>query len=63
MRRQNDLPTYKQKALIKDLENEFGEKFTGATKKEASNYIDKWLKYARQDIDRNINWDAESRFG
>lgn len=56
-------PTKRQLSLIQDIEAEFGEKFTGATKKEASNYIDKWLNYARQDIDRNINWDAESRFG
>ena len=56
-------PTKKQLSLIQDIEAEFGEKFTGATKTEASNYIDKWLKYARQDINRSINWDAESRFG
>ena len=49
--------------MIKDLEDEFGEKFTGTTKGEASDYIDKWLKIAREDIDRNVNWDAESRFG
>lgn len=56
-------PTKRQLSLIQDIEDEFGERFTGATKKEASNYIDKWLKYARQDINRSINWDAESRFG
>lgn len=56
-------PTKRQLSLIQDIEDEFGERFTGATKKEASNYIDKWLKYARQDINRSINWDTESRFG
>lgn len=60
---QNDKPTYKQLNLIKDLEDEFGEKFTGTTKKDAADYIDKWLKIARQDIDHSINWDSESRFG
>ena len=59
----NDKPTYKQLHLIKDIEAEFGEKFTGTTKGEATDYIDKWLKTARQDIDKFINWDAESRFG
>lgn len=56
-------PTKRQLSLIQDIEAEFGEKFTGTTKKEASDYIDKWLEYARQDINRSINWDAESRFG
>ena len=49
--------------IRKDIEAEFGEQFTGTTKGEAADYIDKWLKTARQDIDRSINWDAESRFG
>lgn len=59
----SDKPTYKQLNLIKDIEDEFGEMFNGTTKGEAADYIDKWLKVARRDIDRCINWDAESRFG
>lgn len=59
----SDKPTYKQLNLIKDIEDEFGEQFTGTTKGEAADYIDKWLQVARQDIDRSVNWDAESRFG
>jgi len=59
----NDRPTCRQLKLIKDIEAEFGEQFTGTTKGEAADYIDKWLKTAKQDIDRSINWDAESRFG
>ena len=59
----NDRPTYKQLNLIKDIEDEFGEKFTGTTKGEATDYIEKWLKTTKQDIDRSVNWDAESRFG
>ena len=59
----SDKPTYKQLNLIKDIEDEFGERFNGTTKGEATDYIDKWLKVARQDIDRSVNWDAESLFG
>lgn len=59
----NDKPTCRQLKLIKDIEAEFGEQFTGTTKGEAADYIDKWLKTAKQDINRSINWDAESRFG
>ena len=59
----SDKPTYKQLNLIKDIEDEFGEKFTGTTKGETADYIDKWLKTAKQDVDRSVNWDAESRFG
>lgn len=59
----DDKATYKQLNMIKDLEDEFGEQFTGTTKGEAADYIDKWLQVARQDIDRSVNWDAESRFG
>lgn len=59
----NEAVTEKQLAFIKNIEAEFGEKFTGTTKGEASVYIDKWMKIANADIDRNINWDAESRFG
>lgn len=59
----NDRPTCRQLKLIKDIEAEFGEQFTGTTKGEAADYIDKWLKTAKQDIDRSINWNAESRFG
>jgi len=59
----SDTPTYKQLNLIKDIEDEFGERFTGTTKGEAADYIDKWLKTAKQDVDRSVNWDAESRFG
>lgn len=58
-----DKPTYKQLNFIKELEDEFGEKFVGTTKKEASDYISKWVKIINQDINRTINWDAESRFG
>ena len=59
----NEKPTYRQLNLIKDIENEFGVEFTGKTKGEAAEYIDKWLTIAHNDIDRSINWDAESRFG
>ena len=59
----NDRPTCRQLKLIKDIEAEFGEQFTGTTKGEAADYIDMWLKTAKQDINRCINWDAESRFG
>ena len=59
----NDKPTCRQLKLIKDIEAEFGEPFTGTTKGEATEYIDMWLKTAKQDINRSINWDAESRFG
>lgn len=59
----DDKPTYKQLNLIKDLEDEFGEKFVGTTKGEASAYIDKWLKVAKEDVDRNYNWDNECRNG
>lgn len=59
----SDKPTYKQLNLIKDIEDEFGERFNGTTKGEAADYIDKWLKVAMQDIDRSVNWDAESMFG
>lgn len=59
----NDKPTCRQLKLIKDIEAEFGEQFTGTTKGEAADYIDMWLKTAKQDINRSINWDAESRFG
>ena len=59
-----DKPTYKQLNFIKELEDEFGEKFTGTTKGEASNYIDKWIKIIeKESVDRFINWDTESRFG
>ena len=59
-----DKPTNKQLNFIKELEAEFGEKFTGTTKGEASDYIDKWVKVIeKESIDRFINWDAESRFG
>ena len=59
----NEKPTYKQLNLIKDIEDEFRVKFTGKTKGEAVEYIDKWLTITHNDIDRSINWDAESRFG
>ena len=60
----NDKPTCKQLNLIKKLEDEFGEKFTGTTKGEASDYINKWTKVIeKESVDRFINWDAESRFG
>lgn len=60
----SDEATHKQLNLIKELEAEFGEKFTGTTKGEASDYIDKWMKVIdKESIDRFINWDAESRFG
>ena len=60
----NDKPTNKQLNLIKDLENEFGEKFAGTTKGEAANYIRKWMKVIDDEsIDRFINWNAESKFG
>jgi hypothetical protein len=59
-----DKPTLKQVNLIKELEDEFGEKFTGTTKGEASDYIDKWMKVVEEEsVDRFVNWDAESRFG
>lgn len=41
----NDRPTYKQLNFIKELEDEYGEKFTGTTKGEAADYISKWIKY------------------
>ena len=41
----NDRPTYKQLNFIKELEDEYGEKFTGTTKGEAADYISKWLKH------------------
>ena len=59
----DDKPTYKQLNMIKDLQDEFGEEFNGTTKGEASDYIDKWMKVIKEDVDRNYNWDAESRFG
>ena len=36
----NDKPTCRQLKLIKDIEAEFGEQFTGTTKGEAADYID-----------------------
>lgn len=59
----NNKPTCRQLKLIKAIEAEFGEQFTGTTKGEAAEYIEKWLEVAKQDINRSINWDAESRFG
>ena len=59
MKSQDNTPTYKQLNLIKELEAEFGEKFTGTTKKDASVYIDKWLTIARNDVE-NYNWYNES---
>ena len=59
----NDRPTCRQLKLIKDIEAEFGEQFTGTTTGEAADYIDMWLKTAKQDINRSINSDAEFRFG
>ena len=59
----DDKPTYKQLNLIKDLEDEFGEKFVGITKGEASVYIDKWLKVAKEDVDWNYDWQNECRNG
>ena len=56
----NDKPTCKQLNLIKKLEDEFGEKFTGTTKGEASDYIDKWMKVVEEEsVERFVDWDAE----
>ena len=41
----NDRPTYKQLNFIKELEDEYGEEFTGTTKGEAADYISKRKKY------------------
>ena len=59
----DEKPTYKQLNMIKDLEDDFGEKFNGITKGEASDYIDKWLKVAHEDVNRNYNWENECRNG
>ena len=40
----NDKPTYKQLNFIKELEDEFGCKFVGTTKGEATDFISKWAK-------------------
>lgn len=53
----DDKPTYKQLNFIKELEDEYGEAFTGTTKGEAADYISKWKKYdderRRQDCIEN----------
>lgn len=53
----DDKPTYKQLNFIKELEDEYGEEFTGTTKGEAADYISKWKKYdderRRQDCIEN----------
>ena len=58
----NEKPTVKQLEYIQFIENQYGIKFTGTTKGEASNFIDKAYKQFRLDLE-NINWDVESRFG
>ena len=49
----NDPITEKQKSLISDM-MEFSAyplpRFTGSTKGEASDYIDKWAKLAHEDV-------------
>ena len=59
----DDKPTYKQLNLIKDLEDDYGVKFNGTPKGEASAYIDKWLKVAKKDVDRSYDWQNECRNG
>lgn len=46
----NDRPTCRQLKLIKDIEAEFGEQFTGTTKGEAADYM-------RQCDDTNLAWE------
>ena len=56
----SDLPTEKQIAYIKELQ-EFSEfplpKFEGKTKGEASDYIDKWNKKAHEKFDYDSHGD------
>ena len=58
----NDKPTYKQLNHIKFLEDDYGVKFTGTTKGEASDFIDKCHKEYQIEL-RNYNWDNECRNG
>ena len=51
----SDKPTYKQLNYIKFLEDDYGVKFVGTTKGEASEFIDKCYKYFRIDL-RNEEW-------
>lgn len=51
----DDKPTYKQLNYIKFLEDDYGVKFNGNTKGEASDFIDKCYKDFRIDL-RNEEW-------
>ena len=51
----DDKPTYKQLNYIKFLEDDYGVKFNGTTKGEASDFIDKCYKDFRIDL-RNEEW-------
>ena len=46
----SDKPTYKQLNYIKFLEDDYGVKFVGTTKGEASEFIDKCYKDFRIDL-------------
>lgn len=49
-------PTYKQLNLIKEVEDDFGVKFTGQTRGEASEFIDKYMKQLKEE-NRKIRHD------